>query len=322
MGYCPRRLVDLSKERKINLLKKVLGVSHNKGDEHLFYCPKCDHHKKKLSINIQKNVFKCWVCDWSGRNIYRIIRKYGDFNTKNEWRSLNQEIEVQNFHEKLFGIAGDILPQKINLPIEFISLVNKNLPRTSILPLNYLESRGVFKDDIIRWKIGYCSSGEYGGRIVIPSFDNTGNINYYITRAYDGDWKKYLNPKISKNIIFNHLYLDFDEDMIIVEGVFDAIKAGNNSIPLLGSTLTENSILFYEIVKNDTPIYLALDLDADKKTNKLIDLFLKYDIEVHRINIEPYNDVGEMFKSQFLERKQNSICLNSDNHLLNRIGEI
>jgi DNA primase len=315
-------VVNLSEEKKVSLLKKILGKSYNKGEEYLFYCPKCDHHKRKLSINIQKNVFKCWVCDWSGRDIYRIIRRYGDYNVKGDWRNLDQKIEIHNFHEKLFGVVDKIVPQKIDLPNEFISLVNKNLPRTSILPLNYLESRGVFKDDVVRWKIGYCSSGEYGGRIVIPSFDCSGDVNYYVTRSYDHDWRKYLNPKVSKNIIFNHLYLDFDEDLIIVEGVFDAIKADNNAVPLLGSTLTENSMLFYEIIKNDTPVYLALDLDADKKTNKLIDLFLKYDIEVYRINIEPYNDVGEMFKSQFLERKQNSVCLNSDNHLLNRIREI
>jgi len=299
-----------------------LGKSSNKGDEYLFYCPKCDHHKRKLSINIQKNVFKCWVCDWSGRDVYRIIRRYGDYNIKGDWRNLDQKLEIQDFHEKLFGAKHKTILQKVDLPNEFISLVNKNLPRTSIIPLNYLESRGIFRDDIARWKIGYCPSGKYGGRIVVPSFDCDGDVNYYITRAYDYNWRKYLNPEISKNIIFNHLYLDFDEDLIIVEGVFDAMKAGNNSAPLLGSTLTENSILFYEIVENDTPVYLALDSDADKKTNKLIDLFLKYDIEVYRINIEPYNDVGEMFKSQFLERKQNSICLNSDNHLLNRIGEI
>jgi len=296
-----------------------MGRPNVKGSEYLFYCPKCDHHKKKLSVNIPKNVFKCWVCDWSSRNIYRIVSRFGDYRSKNEWRNLTQEIDIRNISDQLFAKAEDPPSQKINLPKEYVSLVNKNLPNTSERPLNYLASRGLDRGDIIRWKMGYCSSGKYSGRIVVPSFDLDGDINYFVTRSYDNNWRKYLNPNISKDIIFNDLYLDFEQDLVIVEGVFDAIKVGENGVPLLGSTLTEKSRLFYEIIKNDTPIYLTLDLDAEKKINKLISLFLKYDIEIYKIDIEPYNDVGEMTKEQFKQKKETAVLLNSNNYLLSRI---
>ena len=121
-----------------------------------------------------------------------------------------------------------------------------------------------------------------------------GDVNFFVSRSYDRDWRKYLNPEASKDIIFNHPYIDFDEPITIVEGVFDAIKAGDNSVPLLVSTLTETSSLFDQIIKNDTPVYLALDPDAEKKTNKLIRLFLNYDIELYLVDVGPFNDVGEM----------------------------
>jgi len=299
-----------------------LGSSYNKGEECLFYCPSCEHHKKKLSINIDKNVFKCWVCDWSGRNIYRIIRRYGDNEDKYQWKSFGQRVEIEKFTNKLFGQKTEIQKEIIDLPDEFISLANKKLPITSLRPLNYLKSRGLGKKDIIKWKMGYCSDGEYAGRIVIPSFNEDGDINYFVTRSYDNNWKKYLNPTNSKDIIFNYPYLDFDEDLILVEGVFDASKTGDNSVPLLGSTLNENSKLFYEIVKNDTPIYLALDPDAEKKINKLISLFLKYDIETYLVDVAPYADVGEMTKQEFFERKQTAAFLKLDNYLLSRISRI
>ena len=309
----------MSSEKKVEILKRVLGAPYIKGDEYLYYCPKCDHHKKKLSINIVKNVFKCWVCDWSSKNIYRIISRYGDYRSKSEWKNFTQEINIQNLSDQLFAPAAVPQPQKMSLPKEFISLANKNLPSTSVRPLNYLESRGLNKGDIVRWKIGYCTTGLYAGRIVIPSFDDEGDINYFVTRSYDNNWRKYLNPGASKNIIFNSLYLNFDQNLTIVEGVFDAVKAGDNTIPLLGSTLTERSKLFYEIIKNDTPIYLALDSDAEKKANKLIALFLKYDIETYKIDIAPYNDVGEMSKEEFNSRKETAVLLNSNNYLLSRI---
>jgi DNA primase len=312
-------LVVISEERKLKILNKILGVFYNKGDEYLFYCPSCEHHKKKLSINIGKNVFKCWVCDWSGRNIYRVVRRYGDNNDKYEWKSFSQQVEIEEFTNKLFGSKIKFVEQIINLPDGFISLANKKLPNTSLYPLNYLKSRGIDKKNIIKWKVGYCPTGKYAGRVVVPSFNKNGDINYFVTRAYDNNWKKYLNPTFSKDIIFNYPYLDFDEDLVLVEGIFDAIKAGDNSVPLLGSTLNENSKLFYEIIKNDTPVYLALDPDAKKKTNKLINLFLKYDIETYFIDVGPFGDVGEMTEQQFLERKQTAALLDLDNYLLSRI---
>ena len=318
MGDCLRWLVILSEERKLKILNNILGDFYNKNTEYLFYCPNCQHHKKKLSINIDKNVFKCWVCDWSGKNIYRIIKYHGSNNDKYEWKRFGQQIEIEEFANKLFGTQIKI-EEKIDLPDEFISLANKKLPRTSLYPLNYLKSRGLTKEDIVKWKIGYCSAGKYVGRVIVPSFNKNGDINYFVTRSYDNNWKKYLNPRASRDIIFNYPYLDFDEDLILVEGVFDAMKAGDNSVPLLGSTLNENSKLFYEIVKNDTPIYLALDPDAAKKINKLINLFLKYDIEIRLVNISPFDDVGEMTKLQFAERKQTAVLLNPKNYLISRI---
>lgn len=299
-----------------------MGSSYNKGEECLFHCPSCEHHKKKLSINIDKNVFKCWVCDWSGRNIYRIVRRYGSNNDKYEWKSFSERVEIEKFTNRLFDQKVEIVKESIDLPNEFVSLVNKTVPPTSLRPLNYLKSRGLNKNDITKWKIGYCSTGKYAGRVVVPSFNEEGDINYFVTRSYDNNWKKYLNPNTSKDIVFNYPYLDFDEDLILVEGVFDAIKAGDNSVPLLGSTLNENSKLFYEIVKNDTPVYLALDPDAEKKINKLIVLFLKYDIETYLVDVGPFSDVGEMTKEEFFKRKQTAAFLKLDNYLLSRISRI
>ena len=100
------------------------------------------------------------------------------------------------------------------------------------------------------------------------------------------------------------------------------MKAGDNSIPLLGSTLSEESKLFNEIVRNDSVLYLALDPDATKKTNKLISLFLKYDIRTHVVDISGYEDVGEMHASEFFKRKETAALLNSNNYLLSRIMRI
>ena len=267
----------MSKDKKIKILGDILGRYYSNSSEYLFHCPSCDHHKRKLSINLEKNVFKCWVCDWSGKNVYRIIRRYGSTDNKYEWQSFDQEIEIENFSDKLFATKEK------------------------------------------KKQIGYCSSGTYAGRVVIPSFNIEGDVNYFVTRSYDNDWKKYMNPQVSRDIVFNHPYMNFHEPIILVEGVFDSIKAGENSIPLLGSTLNENSLLFYQVVKHDTPVYLALDPDANKKTNRIINLLLSHNVETYLVSVAPHKDPGEMSKSQFNAKLETSVLLDTNNYLLSRI---
>ena len=96
--------------------------------------------------------------------------------------------------------------------------------------------------------------------------------------------KRYHNCNSKrKDIIFNEFDIDFSKPLVLVEGVFDAIVAGDNAIPILGSTLREDSKLFQAIAIHDTPVYVALDPDAEKKAQWIIRSMLKYDLEVKNI---------------------------------------
>ena len=123
---------------------------------------------------------------------------------------------------------------------------------------------------------------------------------------------RYKNPNASRNIIFNELNIDWDSDVILVEGVFDAIFAGN-AVALLGSTLREESRLFQHIIKNDSSIFIALDPDAEKKAMKMARTLLKYDVEVWKVDIPENSDVASIGASDFRKLKDNAVLL-KDNH--------
>ena len=89
-------------DQKLKILTSILGSYYKSSDELLFHCPRCEHHKRKLSLNIDKNVFKCWVCDYKGKDIYRIVKRFGDYVQKQDWKAFTNTVDVENFTTKLF----------------------------------------------------------------------------------------------------------------------------------------------------------------------------------------------------------------------------
>ena len=71
-----------------------------------------------------------------------------------------------------------------------------------------------------------------------------------------------------------------------------------------------------KIVEKDAAVFLALDDDAAKKENRFIKLFLKYGIELYKIDTSGYEDVGAMPKDVFLDRKENASFINQEDYLL------
>jgi DNA primase len=305
----------MNKKEAKKILYETLGNYADKGNELLFTCPSCGHHKRKFSVNLDKNAFKCWVCDYRGRNIRRIVRRFGSFVQLQKWDEITNRTDLERFAELFMDTEFKAGKEKVQLPEEFTTLCSKKVPATGSYALKYLQKRGLTKQDIIKWKIGYCFSGEYRNRIIIPSFDEDGDCSYFIARSYTGDSYKYKNPRASKDVVFNELFIDWNKDLTIVEGVFDALVAGN-AVPILGSTLRKGSDLLRKIVRNDTPIYVALDPDAAAKERRIIKMLLEYDIELYKIDVSGYEDVGSMPKKVFVERKNKASFIDRDNYLL------
>jgi len=292
---------------QVKIVNNVLGSYRRQGSESLYSCPYCSHHKKKFSVNFDLNVYKCWICDVRGRDLRRLVRKFGGFSLLKEWDRLTGNIDFSSQSFTLFPEEPEEILQRISLPEEFKTLTDSITP-ADLRPFSYLQNRGLTKYDILKYKIGYCSEGDYEGRIIIPSFDYDGYVNYFIARTYNEHWMRYKNPNASRDIIFNELNIDWDSDVILVEGVFDAIFAGN-AVALLGSTLREESKLFQHIIKNDSSVFIALDHDAESKAIKIANTLLKYDVEVWKIDIPEGQDVASIGREEFANLKQSAVLV-------------
>ena len=308
---------------KLSILHNILGRSFKSNEEHLFACPYCNHHKNKFSVNVEKNVYKCWICDARGKNLFRVIRRFGTFSQQEKWKELSGHQEDLGEFDRLFEVEVIVeqREQVLEMPQGFKSLTRLSNNKSHLRALKYLEERGIGKYDILKWKMGYTTDGPFRNRIIIPSFNQQGDLNYFIARTFSDDYRRYMNPPVSRNIVFNELYIDFQEEVAIVEGVFDAIKA-YNAVPILGSTIRENSKLFRKIVNNDTPVLMALDPDAEKKSESIKKLFLKYGIEVREVEYFDERDIGDMSKKEVSVLSQKAKFVKSCDSLINAISAI
>ena len=104
---------------------------------------------------------------------------------------------------------------------------------------------------------------------------------------------KYKNPPVSKDVIGFELFINWDEPIILCEGVFDAIAVKRNAIPLFGKTIPK-SLMKKIFEKRVSKIYILLDNDAYWDSIKMTDVLMRNGINVQlvRLNDDDPSDMG------------------------------
>ena len=105
---------------------------------------------------------------------------------------------------------------------------------------------------------------------------------------------KYRNCDASKKeIVFNEHLIDWSQPVVLVEGIFDAVKTGKNSVPILGSWIDKNYLLFKRIIENKSSVILGLDPDAKEKEIKIAKNLFSHGVDVKIIKNQK-SDFGDM----------------------------
>lgn len=241
-------------------------------------CPNCadiegkPDHKHNLPVSYQKGYCHCWKCGFSA-SIGVLIRKYGSKQLYESYKTFLREIaSTLEFQFSMFSDNNRNYLQEIQSDLA----LPKNIMQVSDCPdaYAYLSKRGITQDIIERYHIQcipWCDDFKCRCRIVIPSYNRFGDLNYYIARDYTGKQKlKYANPPIPKTkIVFNEQNVDWYDTIYLCEGVFDSIVTPN-SIPMLGKGLSEDALLFQTLLERaESDVVVFLDDDAYSDAVKL-----------------------------------------------------
>ena len=251
----------------VELLTDVLGEpkQHYESKGQIsFDCPVCAEEKGldsgdgkgNLEINYVRHVYKCWACGETHGTHGPLGKLFDGYATKQQKKVYNlikpEELQLQ-----------DKKRVRLRLPEGFTTFKDSN-PRfiPHIEAYKYLQSRGINDEMIEKYSIGYTVQGEFAYRVIIPSFDKDGILNYFVGRAWVNKKMKYKNPaSVPKDeIIFNEKLIDWDKDIFLVEGAFDSFFL-SNPLVMLGKKMSK---LIFETLysKANSNIIICVDGDA------------------------------------------------------------
>jgi len=274
----------------VYLLDRVIGSKGQKlkkPNEYMYWSPFVVHHKPKLQVNIVTGKWHCWVSNAGGHNLFQLFKKLNATNDQfTELRGIVDEISY-GYESKEVRKEG-----KVELPKEFLSLVYKHPSPVYKNAMVYLQRRGITYEDILKYNIGYCDQGLYTNRVIIPSYDEDGKLNFFVGRDIFESKMKYRNSPTSKDVVGFELFINWDEPIVLCEGPFDAIAIKRNAIPLFGKTILSN--LRRKIIeKKVKQIYISLDRDAFQDSLKMVEEFMKNNIDVYFVNL-PEKDPSDL----------------------------
>ena len=289
----------------INILDKALkskGYKLKKTNEYMWWSPFVSHHKPKLQVNIQTGKWHCWVSNQGGHNLFQLLKQV------NAGRILFRELSDAVGSTYYTSDKKDKKDIVLNLPKEAKPLWDENESVQKLHAHKFIYERGLTDEDILRYNLYYCLSGAYQNRIIIPSYDSDGVLNYFVGRDFYRGGMKYKNPPIPKDIIGFDLYIDWSQPIVLCEGVFDAIAIKNNSIPLFGKTILPK--LYEKIIKNRVKhIIISLDEDAFKDSLKMIKKFFNSGISVNFVKLTE-TDPSELGYIKMIDKLNTSTEVN------------
>lgn len=295
---------------QLDVLNKYLGECTQKKDSnYAFHCPFCNHHKQKLEVDLDTGLWNCWVCHTKGKGISYLLKKM---------RAGKDDIHkiktYENYSNKVFDFSEHI----ITLPDNFSLLSDSKDSAIAKVCFDYLFSRGLSYEDILRYKIGYIFSGKNIGNIVIPSYSSIGYLNYYVFK--NPKTGLYLNPKHPKSQVFFDIFINWHAPIIIVEGMLDAITVRYNALPLLGKIL--NKKIKNKILKSDnSTYYICLDGDARDSVFAIAKYLISIGKNVFNVELPYSEDPSSLGHKKVWELIKNSKPITERDILFNSLLE-
>ena len=308
-------LEDLKDEIDLESFFEAMGAKKLKptSNGYIMCCLAPDHNDSSPSFHYRtdNHKFNCYGCDFHG-DIIDIVAKVKGIRFRQAinwlrsfcgWSSDTNTKELEALLDRRAQVRG----VQIKEPTRTVQFPYGYEPDIRTAPerfLEYIKKRGWSVTLLHQYEAGFCLSGRFKERIILPIKSTHGKLLSYAARDITGEAdEKYLYPKNSAlgESIWG-LHCKQDGVPIFVEGIADALRLrqyGFNSYACLGNQLGEVKL---ELIRSEFKKHeqLVVIPDNDNGGSILLKWFQKlihsFDIQIGLI--QTANDVDELGKQE------------------------
>lgn len=249
--------------------------------ERALTCPICEK-PQKLWVNIQKRMATCYYCE-QGYGVLDLILLLEDCDLKRGiiiLRENAREEKPKTFRESVEGVLkarvveddeDDTPPPVLKLPDGFVSYESAwpKVPR-------YFKERGISRQRAARYGLGFCTSGFYFNRLVVPIYQGgklRGFHPRWMKKTPPPDVKKVQYPPGMKSnkLLFNYDVAKKQKRIVIVEDPFSSMAVGREGTATFGTKLSRYQLRML-LEAEAEEICVLWDRDALDKAYEVADV--------------------------------------------------
>jgi len=201
-------------------------------------CPFCDDGSNHCGTNPGTEIFSCWRCGKTGHFVDLLVELTGLPFSQCKGIVSESSISFKEHDEEEVSESDSVDTVEVKLPERFELITNDtNFPLLD----SYLERRNILRTTLIEHGCGICRVGKYMNRMIIPVFYRRELVSFQAADLSGFANLKYRSAPKEMGSINNFLY-NYDKivgkRMIVVEGVLDAWRIGNEAVAAFTSDLT------------------------------------------------------------------------------------
>lgn len=220
-------------------------------------CPNCGK-PDKFTVSPEKGLAHCYSCHWGkGTSVYHLLAEWEGLEVhevkeiiqRKRWLGDLEPIPLVSRKEEEKEAEKEEGPPPLDWERDFFDpLKPKHLEGRAAR--KYLRTR-LTDEEIAEFRIRYGHEDARGpwdvfhNRVCVPIIER-GEVVYFVGRAISSKSKlRYRNPKkiwtrkSSSQVLFGLDTAANYDPVVVVEGVFDAIRTGPWAVALLGKTLSD-----------------------------------------------------------------------------------
>ena len=219
-----------------SVLKSIgLNIVGETGNDFLCYCPfHSNRHTSSFSVSREKGAFICFnpSCGEAG-TLQELVKRVMN---KNEYEAMrfisSKEAEALENFDALLSEAMEEKPVFEEFSQETLDRLHAGMSKEAV---DYLSSRGINKESIDHFSLGYSASMNM---VITPVHSPDGTPIGLVGRSIEGkEFKNSTNLPKSKTLFNIHRAKKIGDHVIVVESNFDAIRVHQAGFPNVVATL-------------------------------------------------------------------------------------